>query len=375
MDPDLPTLLAACALAVGIVTIVFTTTAALRHNDESNRAWVAAFAGALCMTGLAAIYGIDDATPPVVRATIDTSSVFAVGALWSGCRLLDGRSRSLILLVLAAALAAAVPAVLGGTAPDLALASAVRLGVTGGFAWLCAIELMRGPMRLNLNCRILQLALFVVGGWFVAAAALFTAGTDDAAGPSLASTIPAFTALFVVAAICLTAMRVERTGNWWSMGAEARRQSDLPVLAADSFREDARDRIDRADMMGRHVALVLAEISDLDELNSAFGREAGDGALIHFTQLLRSHVPASALIGYLGAGRFGVLTVSSTTDAAATVVAAIRTGLVDATLGDQMEIRTDARFGTTGSVAVATTFEGLLADATADLDRARVLEN
>lgn len=372
MDIDLSTLLVACALVVATVTAVFTTTAALRHNDESNRAWVAAFAGALCVTGLAAIYGVDGSTPPPVIATIDTSSVFAVGALWSGCRLLDGRRRSLILLVLVVAIGAAMPTALGGERPDLDLSSTVRLGLTGMFAWLAATELMRGPMRTNLNGRILQLTMFVLGGWFVAAAALFAASTD-AWRPTVAGTMLPFTATFVVAAICLSALRVERTGNWWSVSTESRRQSDLPVLAAESFREDGRDRVDRAAMTGHHVGLVLAEISDLDELNSAFGREAGDRALIHFTELLRSHVPASALVGYLGAGRFGVLTASSAPDATGKVVSAIRTGLLDASLDKHMEIRTDARFGTSGS-SVATTFEGLLAEATAALDRARVSE-
>jgi diguanylate cyclase (GGDEF)-like protein len=373
MDIDLTTLLVACALVVATVTAVFTTTAALRHNDESNRAWVAAFAGALCVTGLAAIYGLDDSTPAPVIATIDTSSVFAMGALWSGCRLLDGRRRSLILVVLVLAIGAAAPAALGGANPDLDLSSAVRLGLTGLFAWLGATELLRGPMRLNLNGRLLQLTLFVVGGWFIAAAALFTASADDATRPTVGGTLLPFTATFVIAAICLSALRVERTGNWWSVSTESRRQSDLPVLAAGSFREDARDRVERAAMTGHHVGLVLAEISDLDELNSAFGREAGDRALIHFTELLRSHVPASALIGYLGAGRFGVLTASSTADSTSKVVSAVRTGLIDASLGEHMEIRTDAHFGTSSS-SVATTFEGLLVEATADLDRARVLD-
>ncbi|MRK00812.1 diguanylate cyclase [Aeromicrobium sp. S22] len=373
LDIDLTTLLVACALALATVTTVFTITAALRHNDESNRTWVGAFAAALCATGLTAIYGLDRSTPAAVVATIDASWVFATGALWAGCRLLDGRRRSLILVVLLVGLAAAAPAALGGPDPDLDVVSIVRLGLSGFFAWLAATELMRGPMRLNLNARILQTTLLVVGGWFIAAAALFAAG-EDGGRPGQASTILPFTAIFVVAAICLSALRVERSGNWWSVSVESRRQSDLPVLAAESFREDARDRVERAALTGGQVGLVLAEISDLDELNSAFGRDAGDRALIHFTQVLRSHVPASALIGYLGAGRFAVLVDSAMSGATALVVSAVRTGLVEESLGERLEIRTGARFGTSGGIQVAPTFEGLLADATADLDRVRVLD-
>lgn len=371
MELELSTLLTTCALATVTVAAVFATTAALRHNDEANRAWVAGFAGALCVTGLAAIYGIDSTTPVAVIATIDGSSVFALGATWAGCRLLDGRSRSLVWMAFVAAVLTAAPTLLGGDVIDLDLSSTLRLGVTGLIAWLCAIELMRGSMRLNLNARILQVALFVFGGWYLAAAAVWAAAdTPVAHRPPVESTMLPFTALFIVAAICLSALRVERSGNWWSMNAETKRRTNLAVLAPEAFRDDARDRIERAAMTGRHVALVLAEIDALDELNTAFGRETGDSAMMYFTQLLRSQVPASALIGHLGAGRFAILSVTATNDAPFNVVAAIRTSLLDASPGADLEIRIDASFGTSHTLDTPATFESLLASATTDLERA-----
>ncbi|MFI5427369.1 diguanylate cyclase [Aeromicrobium sp. UC242_57] len=365
------TLLTCCALATVTVAAVFATTAALRHNDEANRAWVAGLASAMCATGLAAIYGLDDSTPSLVVATIDASSVFSVGAIWSGCRALDGRARSLIWIPLLAALLTALPTVIAGRPVDLDLSSTLRLGVTGFAAWLCAIQLMRGGMRLNLNSRILQVVLFTFGGWYLAAAAVYAAADSPVAQrPTVESTILPFTALFVVTAICLSALRVERAGNWWSMNAETARRTNLAVLTPEPFRDDARDRIERATMTGRHVALVLAEIDALDELNTAFGRETGDSAMMHFTQLLRSRVPASALIGHLGAGRFAILTVMTSADLPSNIVAAIRTGLLDASIGEDMEIRIDASFGTSHTADIAATFESLLAQATDDLERA-----
>lgn len=368
MDLDLTTLLTCCALATITVATVFATTAALRHNDEANRAWVAGLAGALCATGLAAIYGMDESTPAVVIATIDASSVFAVGAIWAGCRALDGRSRSLIWIALIAAVLTALPTLLGSAQIDLDVSAALRLGVTGLIAWLCAIELMRGEMRLNLNSRILQVALFVFGGWYLAAAAVHAAADSEwSHRPALESTVLPFSGLFIIAAICLSALRVERAGNWWSMNAETARRTNLAVLAPEPFSEDARDRIERAAMTGRHVALVLAEIDALDELNTAFGRETGDSAMMHFTQLLRARVPATALIGHLGAGRFAILTVMTSEDMSANIVAAIRTGLLDTALGENMEIRIDASFGTSHTGDISATFEALLAQAANDL--------
>lgn len=368
MDLDLETLLTARVMPMTLVTAVFATTAALRHNDEANRAWTAAFTAVLCVAGLDAIFNTDGTAPAVVIAAGDASTVFALGAMWSGCRLLDDRERSHVWVALAAAVAVAAPTLLQPSSPDLDLSTALRTGAAGVFAWLTAAELLRGKMRLNLNARILQIAFASFGAWYVVAAALSASG---AVRPDIYSTALPFSAVFLVSAVCLSALRVEQTGNWWSMSAEASRRSNLGVLAADALREDATDRIERATLAGRHIALVLAEIEDLDELNSAFGRQAGDNALLHFTGILRTRVPADALIGHLGAGRFVVVVVSAGPETPTTVVDAIRTGLIESTVAEGMELRTDASFGTGHSGGVPATFDSLLALAAADLDRAR----
>lgn len=373
MNLDLETLLSACALILCVVTAVFATTAALRHNDEANRSWTAGFAAALCVTGLQAIYGQDGATPAIVVAVTDASMVFAVGALWSGCRSLDGRDRSLVWVPVAVAIAVMIPVLLGAPAPNLDLSSALRLGAAGGFAWLCAIELLRGRMGLNLNSRMLQVTFFALGAWFVTAAALSAAAPAQSGltRPSIESITMPFTAALLVAAICLSALRVELAGNWWSLNAETRRYTSLGILAAKSFAEDARDRLERTTIAGRHAVLVLAEIDHLDDLNTAFGREHGDRAILHFSGVLRNRVPAEALIGHLGAGRFVVMVVSARPDTPSTIVDAIRTGLTEAPVAPGLELRTDATFGTSHTLETSADYDSLLARAAADLVRAR----
>lgn len=375
MDLDLETLLIARVLPMTLVTAVFATTAALRHNDEANRAWTAAFAAALCVSGLDALYDADGTAPNVVVAAADASTVLALGLMWAGCRALDGRARALLWVPVAVAAVVALPTLMQSPRPDLDLSAAIRLGATGLFAWLCATELLRGKMRLNLNARILQIVFFVFGAWYIIAAAVSAAaasGAGEISRPAITSTALPFTATFVIAAICLSALRVERAGNWWSMSAQARRLTELDVLTSAAFREDARDRIERATLAGHHVALVLAEIADLDELNSAFGRESGDRALKHVSGILRTRVPADALLGHLGAGRFVVLIVAATTDAPSIVVDAVRTGLIEAPVSEAMELRTDASFGTSHTVDTPATLEALLGKADADLTRSRV---
>ncbi|MET0929525.1 MAG: GGDEF domain-containing protein [Aeromicrobium sp.] len=371
MDLELETLLIACALAIVVVTAVFATTAALRHNDEANRAWTASFAAALCATGLEAIYGTG-AVPTVVVAVVDASTIFAVGAMWAGCRLLDSRPRSYTWVAFIVAVLAMVPTLLQSPNPDLDLSAAIRLGATGVFSWLTAVELLRGKMRLNLNGRILQVAFFAVGAWYIGAAAISLAAAGDGRieRPALESTALPFVGVFIVAAVCLSALRVEQSGNWWSMSADTRRRTTIDVLTADAFRDDARDRVERATLAGSHVALVLAEIDHLDELNSAFGRESGDRALVHFAEILRTRVSADALLGHLGAGRFVVLLVAASPAVPLVVVDAIRTGLTEASVSEGMELRVSASFGTSHSADTPATFDALLAKAGANLDRA-----
>jgi diguanylate cyclase (GGDEF)-like protein len=368
MDLDVETLLIVRVLPITIVAAIFATTAAMRHNDEANRAWTAAFAAALCVSGLDAIYASGGTAPAVVIAAADASTVFAVGAMWSGSRLLHGRTRSHLWVAVAAGAAIAVPPLVQAPDVDLGLSTALRTGAAGTFAWLTATELVRGPMRLNLNARILQLVYFLFGAWYIVLSALSASGVRR---PAVYATALPLTALFLVSAICLSALRVERAGNWWSMSAEARRRSKLRVLTADAFREDAADRIQRASLAGSHVALVLAEIDDLDELNSAFGREAGDNALVHFSGILRSRVPADALLGHLGAGRFVILVLAASVDTPRTVVDAVRTGLTESTIGEGMELRTDASFGTSHTIHSPASFDSLLGRADAELARAR----
>lgn len=374
LDPE--TLLVARVMPIMIVTAVFATTSALRHNDEANRTWTAAFAAVLSVSVLDAIHGADATAPTIVVAATDASTIFALGALWSGCRLIDGRPRSFLGPVTAAAAALAAVELVQGADPDPDLGSALRLGVSGAFAWLAAAELLRGRMRHNLNSRILQIVLFTFGGGYIAAAALSTAALvdDGVHRPSVQVTAIPLTALFVVAAICLAALRVERAGRWWSMDAEARRRTTLDVLATDAFTEDAVDRIERATLAGRHVGLVLAQVNDLEELNTAFGRESGDRALAHVAGILRTRAPADALLGHLGAGRFVVLVVAETPAVPSTIVDAIRTGLTDSSVGEGMELRTDAAFGTAHTRDTPADLDTLMARARVALAQATAQE-
>jgi GGDEF domain-containing protein len=113
-----------------------------------------------------------------------------------------------------------------------------------------------------------------------------------------------------VATQLLAAMRAEREGAWWSEDQGSGRV--FGVHSRAQFLEAAADRLERMGLRGGHAGVLVARVSDLQELNEAFGRGGGDQALATVAQTLREHVPAWSVLGYLGAGKFAALVPAET---------------------------------------------------------------
>lgn len=358
IDPQ-TALLSACTGTL-LATVVYSITATMRHNDHANRLWssgfIAAFGGAALHVGWV---GIDDSTR-VLRALSTTAIVYAVGALWAGARSFAGR-RSLATVGLAAAGTAGVLAVIGGPARWTAAPGTLA---TASMALLAAVALGRGPMSGNLNSRLLQLTLAVValGSVTTLGTGLLVDRWQTSTGyPSLWMSLLVCGA-YIVAAMTLTALRVERFGTWWSLADSGTRES-LGVLDAAAFRHDAEDRLARSAPTAAPAALVIADLAELDELNTAFGRKAGDDALAHLAHVLRAKTPPSALLGHLGAGRFAVLTSRDPE----LVVAALRTGLLDVPISETAPMRLAPRYGWATAASCDFAYDAMVTAATAGL--------
>jgi GGDEF domain-containing protein len=358
LDPQ--TALVSAAAGTLLATVVYSITATMRHNDRANRLWtsgfIAAFGGAAVRIGWTEV---DDSTR-VVRALSTAALVFAVGALWAGARSFAGRT-TLAPVALTAAAVVGVLVALGGGARWTVVPGTLCTAV---LALLAALALQRGPMGSNLNSRLLQLTLLLVAVGSLATLVVsltadgWTAGTGY---PSLTMTL-IICAAYVVAAMALTALRVERYGTWWSLADSGTRES-LGVLDATAFRHDARDRLLRSVAPAAPAALVVADLTELDELNTAFGRQAGDAALAHLAAVLRVKTPPSALLGHLGAGRFAVLTSRDPE----VIVAALRTGLLDVPVSADAPMRLAPRYGTATAAAHGYDYDAMVAAATANL--------
>jgi diguanylate cyclase (GGDEF)-like protein len=72
------------------------------------------------------------------------------------------------------------------------------------------------------------------------------------------------------------------------------------------FRDLARAVAYRA-RYGTAIALLVVDLDDFKPINDQHGHEAGDGALIHVSSLIRNNVRASDSVGRLGGDEFAAI--------------------------------------------------------------------
>jgi GGDEF domain-containing protein len=351
---DLGLVLAGVLAALVVTAASFAVTTAMRHNDPANRLWCGSALAALG-AGLAVqlpgadLLGIDTPTASAACAAL------ALGLLWSGLRRFGGRT-ALPLLPLAAAAAVVVVR----TGLD-AVGSPLRpdgFVVAAAFAAAGVVELRRSPMHLNLNVRLLQVALAA----FAATAAVNAVlGRLYDQSPHVSGLL--LTLTLQVALPLLSSMRAEREGAWWSEDHGTGRV--FGVHSRAQFLEAAADRLERLQLRGGNAGLVLAEITDLVELNEAFGRRGGDLALDTVADALRRHVPAWSVLGYLGVGRFVVLAPADSPERTAEIAAAVeRAVYARSSAAEQgQDIPVPVLFGTADTFTCRPEIDALLAAA------------
>jgi diguanylate cyclase (GGDEF)-like protein len=373
MNLDVVTLLTMSSLAVVLCGISFILNTSFSRNDPAGRVWSLGFISGITV---AAGYGIEAAVPGAWWGLVigNIAYVAALGALWCGARLHNGRTAR-VWIIAAIALAVAVATLLQtpgeGTwagAPVLWLGLVV-LSVLGG------IELQRGRLRRNVNGRSLGIVLWLVASFMLARTVAFVAaGPEGAAfGKYFNSGVAAMVtmALIISASITVSVLRAERGGDSAVGDLSVGILSRAGVLSAESFLQAAGDHLERAQAATVGMALIGADVDRLPEVNTAFGRAAGDEAISTFAQTLRGTVPVMAAIGHPSAGRFLILVpVTSATEALA-VAERIQTALVDNPLPNRQKIRLTASFGVADSFDHGHSLPALTAAVSDSIDRAK----
>lgn len=312
MTIDPMTFLASTSGVVAILACLYGITTLQRHDDRSNRlaagSFLATFVGLASAPTLGTI-GVgatgDNGTAGTVSLVVMTLGIGAgAGLLWNALQGFGDRPALVGYVAVAVVVAGAAALVVEPAAPRWELMPvAVLVALSYAFG---AVELRHAPMASNLNSRLLEVVLWAAGPGALVIALLTGIGqmAPDSGWASLAGLLAAVALATVTS---LVALRVERYGNWWSLGEE-RDRSELRVQEEGSFTNEARDRLDRCHSVGQPVHVIATLLPGLDELNLAYGHLAGDAALRWVSELLRRQSPPSAILGHLGAGRFAIVT-------------------------------------------------------------------
>lgn len=337
MNTDQTALLITAILSTG-VAVTFAAVVSLRHNDAANRLWAAGFA--VYATGAWAAALLPGEVRPIESGIAAGCFAFLPVSLSWGAAQLHGHRVLLepAALVVVVGLGIWVGVATGGPAEELSWA--VLVAVCAIHSLIAGIRFLDGPLRHNLNARILA----AVGA---VCAVSFGFELLDSTVPDLSYDVTSYVLalLVVISAPCLTALRVEQSANWWATRDETVRRDLLGVLSSAAFLQDAEERMRRAARTSTPTYLTRVRIDGLAEINTAFGRDAGDAALAFAARVLANYTPASTLLGNLGAGHFAILSMED----GALIESAVRSGL----LRDPLPPLLPTRFEITTAVAVS----------------------
>jgi len=347
MQLDTVTLIVASGIVVVLCGVSFILNTAFNRDDPPGRVWCLSFitgimvaiAYGVAVVGREAWWGI-----PVGNVAL----VISIGALWSGTRLHNRRGSGFVVIAVLAAIVAIATLVHGPSAGEWAGGVELWFGIAllGG---LGGFEAIRGRLRRNLNARILSVILWVIG--LFAGARAVAALVDGFTGPLFSQYFNAGNAamlniaLVVTAGVAVSVLRAEQLHNSAVGDFTDGIHSAAGVLSSTSFAQAAADHLARAKHCDYGLALIGADIDNLPEINTAFGRVAGDEAIARFAQTLRQNAPVMSIIGHRAAGRFMVLASVASATEALTITERIQTALVDEPLVESNRIRLTASFG------------------------------
>jgi len=348
MPLDPLTLLAVSGVIAVLCGMSFVLNTAFGRNDATGRMWslgfISGILGAISLT----IYAM---SPTTWLALIIGNAALpvALGAMWSGARLFNGKTSRFAVVGVVGTLVALAVIVRGPDAGGWAGSVEFNLGVAV-LALCAAVEMYSRRLKRNVNGRIGSVVFWLVGGFYAARSVTLVFdghdGTVFTTGFGTSTVTFINTLLMVSLSIALSTLRAERVGGAvgdFTTGIH----SAAGVLSAAAFAQAAADHLDRAEHApGGPVPLALigADIDNLPEFNIAFGRAAGDQAIARFAATLRRTAPSMSVIGHPAAGRFVVLAEAANAADARAITTRLQNSLVDSPLEEEGQIRFTASF-------------------------------
>jgi diguanylate cyclase (GGDEF)-like protein len=360
---DEMTLLIVSGVIIILCGLSFILNTSMNRNDGPGRIWSLAFLASILAAMSFAIYGADSSAWGALIAA-NASFTVALGSMWSGARVFNGGPArywivSGIAVIVALAVLVRGPDA-GGWAGAFELYAAVSL-----FAVLGAGEAIRGRMRRNINGQVLVATSLVVSAYYAARAIVFLVdGPEGELFQGAFGTTPTTViniVLVVSAAMALSVLRAERFHGSAVGDQTIGIYSAAGVLSAKAFEQAAADHIERIGYHDGHLALIGVDADRLPELNTAFGRTAGDQAIAAFGESLRRSAPPLSVIGHCSAGHFLVLVCIASVAEGRAVAARIQMALVDDPLPGSQSVRLTASLGLADTFTHSSDLAGLTA--------------
>ena len=123
---------------------------------------------------------------------------------------------------------------------------------------------------------------------------------------------------------------VHRTLALPKLEAEARQDPKTELYNARHFSDVLEQALERAHRTDRPLALLVADLDLLREINNRYGHLAGDAVLVGVARVLRDHLRPEDLAARFGGEEFAVLLPDATEEEATAVAERIRSAVSDA---------------------------------------------
>ncbi len=330
------------ALIVLVCGVAFLLETMIRRSDDVGRLWSMFFIGMIF-----ALFGyIVGASQPDAWWAFAAGNGAFVGSLalvWVGARRANKRS-GLVVVGIVAALVVAVGGLLHGPGHGYWTGALELFGGAAVFCGLSAVEFSRGSLARLPSARVLAVGLGIMTVYYVTRAIGFVAlGPEhplwEAVYGAATSTLIE-TALTALGAMTLSSIQADRFRNGSAHAAEYGTSVSIDgILNAASFRSQAESWLVRSIRSRTTLVLLVIELADLSEVNTAFGRAAGDGAIRLTGRLVLTHAPTASLVGHLSPRRFALVMELSTGDTAEAIADRIGDGVLSTPVDEQDRFR------------------------------------
>lgn len=374
---DIPSLAIVNGIIVLVCGIAFLLETMVRRSDEVGRLWSMFFVG-LILALFA--YLVGSTVPEAWWAYAVGNGAFAgsIGLVWVGARRANQRRGSMLLLN-GTAVAVAAFGLFQGPGHGYWTGALALFTAASLLCGLSAFELARGSLGRLPSSRVLSIALGLMSVYYATRTVGFVLlGPDhpvwDAVyGPATSTLIE--TALTALGAMTLSSIQADRFRTTSVLDAEYGTTVSIDgVLGPKDFRAQAEAWLVRSIRTRTTLVFMLVELADLSEVNTAFGRAAGDAAIRLTGRVVLLHAPTAAVIGHLSPRRFALLMELRTDDSADAIADRIADSVLSTPVDDQDRFRASTFQGIATTRTSGARYDDLYraaADAVA-VDKARV---